>query len=166
MKERIIGVDYREPITKRGMWEFEITIAEGLMFLGANKVIVKDFDEIFNILCALSVSYNAKINYENNRYRLYLLFKEKGRLELLMDNNIPRFMGDNLVRQEQTKGFTYINFLKGLFNSYSYLLEYDKNFENSYRIAVLPILYDKTTRYRLQAIECLERKLKEIKDSL
>ena len=150
MRERIIGVDYREPITKRGMLEFQITIVEGLTFLGANKVIVKDFDEIFNILCALSVSYNAKINYENNRYRLYLLFKEKGRLELLMDDDIPRLMENNLFREGQTKG----------------LLEYDKSFENSYRIAVLPTLYDKTTRYRLQAIECLERKLKEIKDSL
>ena len=166
MKERIIGVDYREPITKSGMWEFQITIVEGLAFLGANKVIVKDFDEIFNILCALSVSYNAKINYDNNKHRLYLLFEEKGRLELLRGNNISRLMENNLFRKEQTKGFTYVDTLKELFDSYSYLLEYDKDFENSYRIAVLLTLYDKTTRYRLQEIECLERKLKEIKDSL
>ena len=81
MKERIIEVDYREPITKNGMWEFQITIVEGLKFLGSNKVVVKDFNEIFNILCVLSIS-------------------------------------------------------------------------------------DKTTGYRLQEIKCLERKLKEAKDSL
>ena len=166
MKERIIGVDYREPITKNGMWEFQITIVEGLTFLVANKVVVKDFDEIFNILCVLSISYNAKINYENNMHRLYILFKEKGYLELLRDNDIPSFMADNLVCKKQIKGFAYVNILKELFNAYSDLLKYEKEFENSYRIAVLPILYDKTTQYRLQEIKCLERKLKEAKDSL
>jgi hypothetical protein len=163
MKERIIGVDYLEPITRNGMWKFQITIVEGLTFLGSNNVTVKDFDEIFNILCALSVSYKAKINFENNKHRLYLLFKDRGHLDLLRDNDIPRCLMSN---NREVKGFTYVCALKDLFNSYSDMLEYDKEFEDSYRIAVLPILYDKTTQCRLHEIKCLERKLKEAKDSL
>lgn len=163
MKERIIGVDYLEPITRNGMWKFQITVIEGITPIMYQRILVKDFNQILTPLLALSLKYGAKINFENNRCGLYLLFKDRGCLNLLRDNDIPRCLMSN---NKEVKGFTYVCVLKDLFNSYSDMLKYDKEFEDSYRIAVLPILYDKTTQYRLQEIKCLERKLKEAKDSL
>lgn len=162
MKEKIIGVDYSDSITN-GFMEVKITVVAGIKPVMYQKIIVKEFKDIFTPLLALSLKYNAKINFENNVHGLYLLFKEHKCLDLLRDNDIPRYL---MCSTREIKGFTYVTILKDLFNKYASLLDYNKEFEDSYRIAVLPLIYSEDFQYKVNEVKCLETKLKQLKDSL
>jgi len=140
VKEKIIGIDYEDLSFVGKGYEVEITVVEGFKPLYYKKVYTKELKDVFAELVLLSFQYNAKINFETQLLGLYYLFYNHNSTELLRDNTIPRIL--NSGYNEKVKGFTNVKCLKDMFKRYSTLLTYNKEFEESYRIAVMPYLYE------------------------
>lgn len=166
MKEKIIGVKYSDDRIN-GFTEFEITVVDGIEPILYQKILLKNWNEIYQQLLEISNRFNAKINFENNVLGIYLLFKEKNNLNILRDNTILIDDFDKIkFFTRNYKGFCYNRSLKDYFYRYDYLLNYNKEFEDSYRIAVLPIIFSIDFQNKIEEIKCFENKLKELKKTL
>ena len=162
--EFVIGVTLiHDDFTQRPIGT-EISVCRGFKRVDCIKSVGKDIDTSMHLVIELARLYNCKVMYENNLHSIYAWCKDKGLEDYLMDT--PDILTKNPFSWKRTgnksKGICITADINAVFSKNSHKLVYNRLYEDSYKIAVLPALINGELDSILTEIRVLKDRISEL----